>query len=210
MTNETLNSPGNGGAPPRRAMEALIRQTVADSIQAKQAFFDSHTEPVRACAEKMADTLNNGNKILLFGNGGSAADCQHIAAEFVNRFQMERRPLPAIALTCDTSIITSIGNDYSFDDIFLKQVQALGQKGDMAVGISTSGSSPNVVKALREAANMGLLTVGFSGNGGALKDICDIPFCVASPVTARIQETHILLGHILCDLTERILFHEKS
>ncbi|MCG8532303.1 MAG: D-sedoheptulose 7-phosphate isomerase [Desulfovibrionales bacterium] len=153
----------------------------------------------------MGRCLKTGRKILLFGNGGSAADCQHIAAEFVNRFQMERPPLAAIALTCDTSILTSIGNDYSFDDIFLKQVQALGKKGDIALGISTSGNSANVVKAAREAKDKGLFLVGFSGKGGALNDLCDICFCVDSPVTARIQEVHILLAHILCDLTERIL-----
>ena len=186
-------------------MDSLIRQSVEDSIQAKKTFFNSHIPHVRACAEEMGRCLKTGRKILLFGNGGSAADCQHIAAEFVNRFQMERPPLAAIALTCDTSILTSIGNDYSFDDIFLKQVQALGKKGDIALGISTSGNSANVVKAAREAKDKGLFLVGFSGKGGALKDLCDICFCVDSPVTARIQEVHILLAHILCDLTERIL-----
>jgi len=151
--------------------------------------------------------LKQGGKILLFGNGGSAADCQHIAAEFVNRFQIERPPLAAIALTCDTSIITSIGNDYSYDDIFLKQVQALGKEGDIAVGISTSGNSPNVIKAAQAALDMGLTLVGFSGAGGQLKDLSQMAFCVDAPATARIQEVHILLAHILCDLTERILYH---
>ncbi|MEX1301316.1 MAG: D-sedoheptulose 7-phosphate isomerase [Desulfotignum sp.] len=187
-------------------ISSLIQTAVSDSIQVKQSFFNTHQPAVETCARKMADTLASGGKILLFGNGGSAADCQHIAAEFVNRFMMERPPLAAIALTCDTSILTSIGNDYSFDDIFLKQVQAIGRPGDLCIAISTSGNSPNVIRAADEAKQMGLFLVGFSGTGGRLKELSDIPFCVHSPVTARIQETHILLAHILCDLTERMLF----
>jgi D-sedoheptulose 7-phosphate isomerase len=186
----------------------LIRQTVQDAIETKQKFFTAHEELIETCARQMADTLEAGGKLLLFGNGGSAADCQHIAAEFVNRFQMERRPLPAIALTCDTSIITSIGNDYSFEDIFSKQVQALGHKKDMAIGISTSGNSANVVRAAGVAKDQGQTMVCFSGAGGTLKEMSDIAFCVDSPVTARIQEVHITLGHILCDLTERMLFND--
>lgn len=189
-------------------MKEIIRQSVRESIQAKEAFFDAHEQAVLDCARTMAQTLRQGGKILLFGNGGSAADCQHIAAEFVNRFQMERAPLAAIALTCDTSIITSIGNDYSFDDIFLKQVQALGKAGDMAIGISTSGNSPNVIRAAEAALDMGLTLVGFSGAGGRLKELSHMAFCVDFPVTARIQEVHILLAHILCDLTERILCND--
>lgn len=186
-------------------MKEIIRQSVTESIQAKQAFFAAHEKAVLETARAMARTLNQGGKLLLFGNGGSAADCQHIAAEFINRFQLERQPLPAIALTCDTSVITSIGNDYSFDDIFLKQVQALGNKGDMAIGISTSGNSPNVIRAAEAALAQGLTLVGFSGPGGRLKEISHTAFCVDAPVTARIQEVHILLAHILCDLTERIV-----
>lgn len=188
-------------------MKHLIQDSVQDSIRVKNAFFEANSAAVEACARQMARTLTSGRKIMLFGNGGSAADSQHIAAEFINRFRMERRPLPAIALTCDTSVITSIGNDYSFDDIFLKQIQALGKKEDMAVGISTSGNSPNVVKAVTAAKDMGIFVVGFSGAAGRLKELSDIPFCVDSSVTARIQEVHILLAHILCDLTERILFN---
>lgn len=191
-------------------MKHIIKQCVEDSIQAKQIFFETNIEKIEACAVLMARTFEQGKKILLFGNGGSAADCQHIAAEFINRFQMERRPLPGLALTTDTSVITSIGNDYSYDDIFLKQIQALGQKGDIALGISTSGNSPNVVKAMIEAKKMGLVTLGLSGNKGKLKDISDIAFCVDCDTTARIQEVHILLAHILCDLTERILFDDAS
>ena len=188
-------------------MKEIIRQTLQESIQAKQTFIGTHESRILECAQTIADTLKAGRKILLFGNGGSAADCQHIAAEFVNRFQMERPPLAAIALTCDTSVITSIGNDYSYDDIFLKQVQALGKAGDMAVGISTSGNSPNVVRAAEAAKDLGLTLVGFSGAGGRLKEISDLAFCVDNPVTARIQEVHIMLAHMLCDLSERILYN---
>ncbi len=188
-------------------METLIWHAVQESIQAKQIFFKTHIPAIETCARTFATALERGHKILLFGNGGSAADCQHIAAEFVNRFQMERPPLAAIALTCDTSVITSIANDYSFDDIFLKQLQALGRKGDIALAITTSGNSPNVLKAAREAKKMGLILVGFSGGKGQLKEISDIPFCVDSEVTARIQEVHILLAHVLCDLTERLVCH---
>lgn len=187
-------------------MKKQIQQSVEESIQAKKDFFDKNIVQIESCATIMAETFKKGGKLLLFGNGGSAADCQHIAAEFINRFQMERRPLPAIALTTDTSIITSIGNDYSFEDIFLKQVQALGKKGDIALGITTSGSSPNVIKAVLEAKEKGLFIIGFSGNKGRLKDLSDTAFCVDCSTTARIQEVHILLAHILCDLTERILF----
>lgn len=191
-------------------MKNLIQQSVEESIRIKKEFFSKNIEKIETCASMMASTLKKGRKILLFGNGGSAADCQHIAAEFINRFQMERRPLPAIALTTDTSIITSIGNDYSFEDIFSKQVQALGKKGDIALGISTSGNSPNIIKAVRKAQQTGLSVIGFSGSKGKLKALSDFPFCVDSDTTARIQEVHILLAHILCDLTERILFNEKS
>lgn len=190
-------------------MKNLIQQSVEDSITAKKIFFAKHMEQIESCAAMMALAFKKGRKILLFGNGGSAADCQHIAAEFVNRFQIERKPLPAIALTTDTSIITSIGNDYAFEDIFFKQIQALGNKGDIALGISTSGNSPNVIKAVKEAKDIGLSIIGFSGNKGKLKALSDIPFCVDSNTTARIQEVHILLAHILCDLTERILFNER-
>jgi D-sedoheptulose 7-phosphate isomerase len=189
-------------------MNKIIQQSVAESIQAKKQFFETNSRLDESCANTLVEALKNQRKILLFGNGGSAADCQHIAAEFVNRFRMERHPLAAIALTCDTSIITSIGNDYSFEEIFSKQVQALGKKGDIALGITTSGDSPNVIKAALEAKKRGLTLVGFSGNKGKLKEIADICFCVDSSTTARIQEVHILLAHILCDLTERQYFNE--
>ena len=145
-------------------------------------------------------------KLLIFGNGGSAADAQHIAAEFVNRFCIERRPLAAIALTTDTSIITSIGNDYHFDQIFAKQLRALGAADDVAIGISTSGNSPNVLAAVTAAREMGLYTIGLTGRGGRLAETAELVYPVASDITARIQETHITLMHVLCDLVDRILF----
>ena len=188
-------------------MKEIIRQTLQESIQAKQTFISTHESRILECAQSITATLESGRKILLFGNGGSAADCQHIAAEFINRFQMERPPLAAIALTCDTSVITSIGNDYAYEQIFLKQIQALGKAGDMAIGISTSGNSPNVVRAAEAAKEMGLTLVGFSGAGGILRNLSDFAFCVDSPVTARIQEVHIMLAHMLCDLSERMLYN---
>ena len=187
-------------------MNRIINEILEAGISAKREFIEQNTSGIEQAARLLADTLENGNKILLFGNGGSAADCQHIAAEFVNRFRLERSPLAAVALTTDTSVITSIGNDYSFDEIFSKQVQALGVKGDTAIGISTSGNSSNVVRAIDAAVSKGLHVIGFSGKAGALKDKSHIAFCVNSETTARIQEVHIFLAHILCDLTERILF----
>ncbi|MBF0259238.1 MAG: D-sedoheptulose 7-phosphate isomerase [Desulfamplus sp.] len=183
----------------------LILDTLNDSIRVKKEFISSHVEKIEMAAHLILKVLKQGNKLLILGNGGSAADAQHMAAEFVNRFQMERPPMAAIALTTDTSVITSIGNDYSFDDIFLKQLQALGRRGDIAVCITTSGNSPNVIKAAMEAKSMGIHVIGLSGNRGKLKDISEIAFCVNGEVTARIQESHITLIHILCDLTERMV-----
>lgn len=187
-------------------MKDRILTILEESIQTKKNFFSSHIYQIEQGTRMLADAFQKGGRLLIFGNGGSAADAQHMAAEFVNRFQMERRPLPALALTTDTSVITSIGNDYSFDEIFAKQIQAFGRAGDIALGISTSGNSPNVIRAMTEAGSMGLTRIGLSGRGGKLKDISTLCFCVDSTVTARIQETHITLVHVLCDLTERILF----
>lgn len=187
-------------------MNQTINRILENSVTAKKEFVEKHTSRIEQAARLLSDTLKNGNKILLFGNGGSAADCQHIAAEFVNRFRLERPPLAAVALTTDTSVITSIGNDYSFDEIYSKQIEALGVKGDAAIGISTSGNSSNVVRAVDAASSKGLDVIGFSGKAGALKKKSRIAFCVDSDTTARIQEVHIFLAHILCDLTERILF----
>jgi D-sedoheptulose 7-phosphate isomerase len=155
--------------------------------------------------------LKAGNKIMIFGNGGSAADAQHIAAEFVNRFVIERPPLPAIALTTDSSIITSIGNDYDFSEIFAKQIRALGQPGDVAWGISTSGNSPNVLKALEMARKIGLATLALTGkDGGEIARTADLALNVAAGSTARIQETHITICHAICEMVDIKLFQKPD
>lgn len=187
----------------------IVDSTLKASIEAKEAAISANRERLVKTAQLMAQSITAGKKILFFGNGGSAADAQHLAAEFVNRFQTERPPLASIALTTDSSILTSIGNDYHFDEVFSKQVAALGQDGDIAIGISTSGNSPNVVKALEVAKEKNLHTVAFTGKGGKLAEMCDTVITAPEGVTARIQECHILMGHILCDLTDRILFPEN-
>jgi D-sedoheptulose 7-phosphate isomerase len=190
-------------------MKKIILDTLQESISVKDRFIKNNIGLIERGADILASGIVSGHKILIFGNGGSAADAQHIAAEFVNRFQIERPPLAALALTTDTSIITSIGNDYHFDEIFSKQIAALGRKNDIAVGISTSGNSKNVVKAIQAAKNIGMFTIGLTGRGGEIATCSDLVFAVESDTTARIQETHITLGHILCDLVDRILFPEK-
>ncbi|MBU1248380.1 MAG: D-sedoheptulose 7-phosphate isomerase [Proteobacteria bacterium] len=176
-------------------------------LEAREKFFAEKSESLVELAKVMAVCLAKGGKILLCGNGGSAADCQHLAAEFVNRFKLERPPLPAIALTTDTSALTAIGNDYGFDLVFLKQVQALGSTGDVLIGISTSGSSPNVVAALKEGQRKGMITVGMSGeSGGEMVPLCDHVVLAPSPDTAVVQEIHIAAGHILCHLVDHFLF----
>jgi D-sedoheptulose 7-phosphate isomerase len=155
-------------------------------------------------SETMTTALKNGKKILIFGNGGSAADAQHVAAEFINRFKKERIPLPAIALTTDTSIITAISNDYSFNEIFSKQVQALCNSGDIVIGISTSGNSPNVINALQAAKVNGGITVSFIGGKRCkMSDISDITIAAKSADTPRIQEVHIFIFHLLCEMVEK-------
>ena len=162
-----------------------------------------HFEVIQEAALMCKEALETGHKVLFCGNGGSAADAQHLAAELVGRFVKERHSLPSIALTTDTSILTAIGNDYGYDQVFARQVQGLGQAGDVLVGISTSGNSPNVVKAVEEAKAKGLRTIAFTGQGGGrLAELCDVTLAVPSKVTARIQEMHILVGHILCELIE--------
>jgi D-sedoheptulose 7-phosphate isomerase len=187
-------------------MKDIILDTLQDSIRVKDRFIKNNIPLILKGADMLVNCITSGHKILIFGNGGSAADAQHIAAEFVNRFQIERPPLAAIALTTDTSIITSIGNDYHFDEIFSKQINALGKKDDIAIGISTSGNSKNVIQAIYAAGKIGMFTIGLTGRGGELAQCVDLAFAVESDTTARIQETHIILGHILCDLVERILF----
>jgi D-sedoheptulose 7-phosphate isomerase len=191
-------------------MKDIILKTLEESIRLQEGFIKQNTDHLLTAAQQMATCLAAGHKLLIFGNGGSAADAQHIAAEFVNRFAVERRPLPALALTTDTSVLTSISNDYSFDEVFSKQIRALGNKDDMAWGISTSGNSPNVLIAMDAARDLGLHTLGLTGcGGGELAPRCDLALIVDSHVTPRIQETHIMAEHILCELVERILFPES-
>jgi D-sedoheptulose 7-phosphate isomerase len=189
-------------------MQDVIRRSFAASIRAKEQFVAEHGETLERVARLLAETLTQGHKILLFGNGGSAADAQHIAAEFVNRFVVERRPLPALALTTDTSALTSIGNDYGFDQIFSKQIEALGAAGDVAIAISTSGNSPNVLRAIEACGKVGLFVVGLTGgDGGKMADQVDFLLNVsATRETARVQEAHITIAHVLCDLVDRQLF----
>lgn len=158
---------------------------------------------IQLMAERCKEALKAGNKVLFCGNGGSAADAQHLAAELIGRFQKERRSLASIALTTDTSILTAVANDYGYDEVFARQVEGLGRSGDVLIGISTSGNSANVGKAALKARDTGMHTIAFTGEGGGkLKDICDITFAVPSKVTARIQEMHIMVGHIICELVE--------
>lgn len=158
-------------------------------------------------AELIIEAYRNGKKVILFGNGGSAADAQHIAAELVGRYYIDRDPLPAIALTTNTSSLTAIGNDYTFDIIFTRQLKALGHNGDIAIGFSTSGNSENIVQALKIAKEKGLVTVGFTGkSGGKVRDMADYCVCIPSNNTPRIQEGHITIGHIICEIVESELF----
>ena len=162
-------------------------------------------------ASLVAACLQSGGKILFCGNGGSAADAQHLAAEFVGRFILDRQALPAMALTTDSSILTAVGNDYGFEQVFSRQIQALGRPGDVAIGISTSGHSPNVIAAMREARKQGLKSIGLAGkDGGALAKCVDIPIVVASQKDARIQECHITIGHLICELAEKDMFADKG
>ena len=192
-------------------MKDMIVQGFLDSADLKVRFVKENVDRIISVVEVITKAIKKGNKIILFGNGGSAADAQHIAAEFVNRFLIERPPLPAMALTTDTSIITSIGNDSDFSDIFYKQIIALGAKGDIAIGLSTSGDSVNVIKALQAAKEMGLKTVGITGkNGGKIAKIVDYSLNVASDSTPRIQEVHITIGHTICEMVDYLLFATKD
>lgn len=185
----------------------LIADRLAESGQVKHLLASAYLEPVAQAASLVVETLRAGRSVLLFGNGGSAADAQHIAAEFVGRYVEDRPALPAVALTTDSSALTAIGNDYGFEQVFARQVRALGRPGDLAIGISTSGTSANVNAGLAAARELGLRTIGLAGRGGGeLARIAEVCIVVPSRVTARIQEAHIAVGHILCELVDRELF----
>lgn len=187
-----------------------VRQIARESIEAKKAFFDSNAENVVRAAELLVTSIKAGGKVLIFGNGGSAADAQHIAAELVNRLNYDRPPIAGIALTTDTSILTSVGNDSSFEDLFARQLVALGRKGDVALAISTSGNSPNVLRAVEAARDLGIKTIALAGrDGGKLAATADLALVVESSATQRIQETHITIAHILCELVEDALYGES-
>ena len=182
----------------------LVIATLADAIALHERVKQSDPQPVLAAAAAIVEGLGRGGKLLLFGNGGSAADAQHVAAELVGRFQATRAALSAIALTTDTSVLTSVGNDEAFGRVFARQIEALGREGDVALGISTSGRSPNVVSALDAARTRGLRTIALTGrDGGAVGRAAEIHVNVPSDSTARVQEVHRTLLHVICDLVER-------
>ena len=189
-------------------MKEAITQIFRASIEAKEQFLRAQSSELIAATDTVIRTLRAGGKILLFGNGGSAADAQHLAAEFVNRYLIDRPPLPAIALTTDSSALTSIANDYGPADIFAKQIQALGKDNDVAIALSTSGNSANVLRGLEICRTIGIPTIGLTGgSGGAMAALVDHCLCVsATTVTPRIQETHILIGHVICEMVDRSLY----
>jgi len=192
-------------------MEDYIVKIFRESGQVQEAFINENLNRIVDVVQAVTAALKAGNQILLFGNGGSAADAQHLAAEFVNRFVIERPPLPAIALTTDTSIITSIGNDYDFTEIFSKQIRAIGRKGDIAWGMSTSGTSVNVVRGLEAAKKIGMVTIGLTGrDGGDVAKIVDHALNVSSTSTPRIQEVHIMVGHVICEMVDFKLFQRPD
>lgn len=189
-------------------MSDAIFQAFEDSIAAKRSFLQDNLDTLNRVIGLLVEAFSEKRKLLLFGNGGSAADAQHIAAEFVNRFKIERPPLPAIALTTDSSALTSIANDYAYNEVFAKQVLALGSAGDVALAISTSGNAGNVLRALDACKERAITTVGLTGGpGGAMASKVDYLLSVSGTTeTARIQETHILVGHVICDMVDRALF----
>ncbi len=188
-------------------MKDKILKAFEESIEVKKKFAEKNVDTIIEAAKVIADAFNKGKKLILFGNGGSATDASHIAAEFINRFQKERPSLPAISLNTDMAVITSIANDYDFSEIFAKQLKSLSDEGDVVIAISTSGNSPNILKAMDVAKRKRLITVAFTGlKGDKFASKATYAFIVPSDKTPRIQETHITLGHILCRMVEEILF----
>jgi len=191
-------------------MKDIIRTALRNSAALHILMAETMTDVISAAAAEIVKSFMCGGKLLLFGNGGSAADAQHIAAEFINRFTIERAPLPAIALTTDTSVLTSIANDRVYDEIFSRQVEALGRRGDVALGITTSGSSENVLNGLFVAADRGMKTIALTGELGRAASLADIGLRVPSQEVPRIQEAHIAIGHVLCELVDAVLTHKKQ
>lgn len=190
-------------------MTDRISAIVADSLETKRRFFEAHARDIERVADAISLALRSGGKLLIFGNGGSAADAQHIAGELVNRFLQKRRGLPAIALTTDGGVLTCIANDTGFDNVFARQIEALGNEGDVCLAISTSGQSANIVIACEQARSKRIKVIGLLGrDGGQVAQLCDLALIVPSDDTQRIQETHNLVGHILCELIEAAIFSE--
>lgn len=190
-------------------MNQLIKDIVRSSINVKQQLLEDEVliNTVQLVTQKIVAAFSNGNKVLFCGNGGSAADAQHLAAEFSGRFYTDRNPLPSEALHCNTSYLTAVGNDYGFDVVYSRMLKGIGREGDILVGLSTSGNSVNIIKAFEQARQMGVVTIGFTGaTGGEMKALSDYFVNVPSTDTPRIQECHIMLGHIVCQLVEKALF----
>ncbi len=188
-------------------MKSHVLEIFRLSMKLQESFITENLDVLEEIIRSIAGILGRGNKIVLFGNGGSAADAQHIAAEFVNRYLIDRPPLPAIALTTDTSVLTSIANDFSYDQVFEKQIKAIGGSGDAAIGISTSGTSSNVIRGLQAARELGLITIGIGGPvESPMKNECRYYLAVHGGPTPRIQEVHLLIGHTIVELVDRILF----
>ena len=192
-------------------MKDKITRLITDSIETKKKLLEpEQVKTIESICEAIINAYKNCKKVIVFGNGGSASDALHFAGEFVSRFEKDRMALPAIALSENVSTITSIGNDYSYEEIFSRQVEAFVQPGDVVIGISTSGNSPNVIRGLSAAKQHKAVTIGFTGSKESkIKSVCDVCFCAPSPVTARIQECHILAIHIICGMVEGTLFGEK-
>jgi D-sedoheptulose 7-phosphate isomerase len=191
------------------AQRSLILDRIGRSIEVKEALRkdQQYIDLVMQAAAQIVKSLEHGGKIFFMGNGGSAADSQHMAAEFTGRFLKERRPLPAMALSVNSSSLTAIGNDYGFELVFARQLEALGKEGDVAIGISTSGNSPNVIKALEVANARSIYTIALTGgSGGAMKNIAKCTLCMPSKETPRIQESHVLTGHLICEIVEEVMF----
>jgi len=192
-------------------MRERIKEILLESIQVKEELLHTSIGEIKQIADLMIECLKKGGKVILFGNGGSASDCQHIAAELIGRFKKDRTAMAAIALTTNSSVLTSLANDYGYEVVFAKQIEALGQKNDIVIGISTSGKAKNVAMGLKQAKKNGLKTIALSGgDGGEITKLADVSLIVASAITARIQEAHITIGHIVCELVEESLCQEQK